>query len=74
MSSDNQSPLDMIRVTGLTKSFTLHNQGGLRLPVFADVNLTVSQGECLISPARRGRESRPCCARSTPTICPRRGR
>ena len=48
MSSDNQSPLDMIRVTGLTKSFTLHNQGGLRLPVFADVNLTVSQGECLI--------------------------
>ncbi len=44
MSSDKE----MIRVSGLTKSFTLHNQGGLRLPVFADVELTVSQGECLI--------------------------
>ena len=37
----------MIRVEGLAKSFTLHTQGGVRIPVFADLSLTVSAGECV---------------------------
>lgn len=37
----------MIRVEGLAKSFTLHTQGGVRIPVFEDLSLTVSAGECV---------------------------
>jgi len=39
---------DMIRVEGLCKSFTLHNQGGVRIPVLENVSLTVKRGECLV--------------------------
>lgn len=39
---------DMIRVTGLSKSFTLHNQGGIRIPVLEGVSLTVKRGECVV--------------------------
>jgi alpha-D-ribose 1-methylphosphonate 5-triphosphate synthase subunit PhnL len=39
---------DMIRVTGLCKGFTLHNQGGIRIPVLEDVSLTVKRGECVV--------------------------
>ena len=38
----------MIRVSGLSKSFTLHNQGGIRIPVLDDVSLIVARGECLV--------------------------
>ena len=34
-----------IRVEGLSKTFTLHNQGGVRLPVFDDVDFSVAAGE-----------------------------
>ncbi|MBI1206361.1 MAG: phosphonate C-P lyase system protein PhnL [Azospirillum sp.] len=37
----------MIEVAGLTKSFTLHGQGGVRIPVFAGLGLSVAAGECL---------------------------
>jgi alpha-D-ribose 1-methylphosphonate 5-triphosphate synthase subunit PhnL len=37
----------MIAVEGLNKSFTLHLQGGIELPVLSDVSLTVGQHECL---------------------------
>lgn len=37
----------MINVKGLAKSFTLHLQGGLNLPVFADLDLRVETGECV---------------------------
>lgn len=45
-----QTPIcdDMIRVNGLCKSFTLHNQGGIRIPVLEDVSLTVKRGECVV--------------------------
>jgi alpha-D-ribose 1-methylphosphonate 5-triphosphate synthase subunit PhnL len=39
---------DMIRVAGLSKSFTLHNQGGVRIPVLEDLSLTVKRGECVV--------------------------
>ena len=38
----------MIRVEQLTKSFVLHNQGGVEIPVFADIDLEVTAGECLV--------------------------
>jgi alpha-D-ribose 1-methylphosphonate 5-triphosphate synthase subunit PhnL len=39
---------DMIRVSGLCKSFTLHNQGGIRIPVLENVSLNVKRGECVV--------------------------
>jgi alpha-D-ribose 1-methylphosphonate 5-triphosphate synthase subunit PhnL len=36
-----------IDVRGLTKTFVLHSQGGVRLPVFHDLDLVVRPGECV---------------------------
>lgn len=37
----------MIRIQNLSKSFTLHNQGGAVIPVMAGAALTVAPGECV---------------------------
>jgi alpha-D-ribose 1-methylphosphonate 5-triphosphate synthase subunit PhnL len=37
----------LLRTEGLGKSFTLHLQGGTRLPVLAGVDLAVQAGECV---------------------------
>jgi alpha-D-ribose 1-methylphosphonate 5-triphosphate synthase subunit PhnL len=37
----------MIRIENLSKSFTLHNQGGTVIPVMAGAALTVGRGECV---------------------------
>ena len=37
----------MIRIENLSKSFTLHNQGGTVIPVMAGAVLTVAPGECV---------------------------
>jgi len=37
----------MIRVRGLAKTFTLHNQGGVELPVLEGLDLDVAPGECV---------------------------
>ena len=37
----------MISVTGLSKDFVLHNQGGARIPVLRAARLTVAAGECV---------------------------
>jgi len=37
----------MIRIDNLSKSFTLHNQGGAVIPVMAGATLTVAPGECV---------------------------
>lgn len=36
-----------IQVIDLTKSFTLHVQGGVSIPVFHNLHLTVEHGECV---------------------------
>ena len=36
-----------IRTEGLSKAFTLHLQGGTRIPVLGDVDLAVHPGECV---------------------------
>jgi alpha-D-ribose 1-methylphosphonate 5-triphosphate synthase subunit PhnL len=38
----------MIRAENLNKTFTLHLQGGTRLPVLQGISLTVDAGECVI--------------------------
>ena len=49
----------MIDVVNIAKTFTLHNQGGACLPVFADVNFSVEAGEALIlaGPSGAGKTS-----------------
>lgn len=37
----------MIRIENLSKSFTLHNQGGAVIPVMGGASLTVAPGECV---------------------------
>jgi alpha-D-ribose 1-methylphosphonate 5-triphosphate synthase subunit PhnL len=37
----------MIQIDGLSKSFTLHNQGGVVIPVMAGASLAVRPGECV---------------------------
>lgn len=38
---------DVLKLTGVGKSFTLHNQDGVTLPVFDDLSLTLRAGECV---------------------------
>jgi alpha-D-ribose 1-methylphosphonate 5-triphosphate synthase subunit PhnL len=37
----------LLRTEGLSKAFTLHLQGGTRIPVLGQVDLAVSAGECV---------------------------
>ncbi|TIU39483.1 MAG: ATP-binding cassette domain-containing protein, partial [Mesorhizobium sp.] len=36
-----------LHAKGLTKTFTLHTQGGIVLPVFDNIDLAVKAGECV---------------------------
>ncbi len=44
----------LLRVRGLAKTFTLHPQGGARLPVFAALDLELAAGECVALTGRSG--------------------
>jgi ABC-type nitrate/sulfonate/bicarbonate transport system ATPase subunit len=48
-----------IRIRGLSKSFTLHHQGGVRLPVLHGVDLDVAAGEAVVlhGPSGAGKSS-----------------
>ncbi len=37
----------VLETTDLSKTFTLHQRGGVELPVFSGIDLSVSPGECL---------------------------
>jgi alpha-D-ribose 1-methylphosphonate 5-triphosphate synthase subunit PhnL len=38
----------LLQISGVAKSFTLHNQLGIELAVMSQVNLTVNAGECVV--------------------------
>ncbi len=44
----------LVEVRGLGKMFTLHNQGGIRLPVLRSVDFDAARGECLVLSGRSG--------------------
>ncbi|RDD68574.1 phosphonate C-P lyase system protein PhnL [Paracoccus versutus] len=44
----------MIEIRNLSKSFTLHNQGGVAIPVMAGAHLRVGPGECVGLVGRSG--------------------
>ena len=50
---------DMLRLTQVAKSFVLHNQGGVRLPVLAGAELSVAAGACvaLTGPSGAGKST-----------------
>ncbi|WP_213991799.1 phosphonate C-P lyase system protein PhnL [Sodalis sp. dw_96] len=45
---DNTQYNTRLQVENLSKTFVLHNQDGVRLPVLEDANLQVNAGECLV--------------------------
>ena len=49
----------VIKVQDLSKGFILHTQGGVRIPVFGNLNLTVQRGQCvaLYGPSGSGKSS-----------------
>ena len=49
----------LIELNGVSKSFTLHNQGGITLPVLSCIDLTVASGECVVisGPSGAGKSS-----------------
>lgn len=49
----------MLVACGLSKSFTLHSQGGVKIPVFAGLDLAVAAGECvcLFGPSGSGKST-----------------
>jgi alpha-D-ribose 1-methylphosphonate 5-triphosphate synthase subunit PhnL len=49
----------LLQLTGVAKSFTMHLQGGVRLPVVAGVEFAVGAGECvaLAGPSGAGKSS-----------------
>ncbi|SLN76115.1 Alpha-D-ribose 1-methylphosphonate 5-triphosphate synthase subunit PhnL [Oceanibacterium hippocampi] len=49
----------VLRASGLAKTFVLHTQGGVEIPVFAGLDFSVRAGECVVLSGRSG------CGKST---------
>jgi alpha-D-ribose 1-methylphosphonate 5-triphosphate synthase subunit PhnL len=53
------NPALMLRALGISKTFTLHAQGGVQIPALEHVDLEVARGECvvLVGPSGAGKSS-----------------
>ena len=52
---NDSTPAELVlEASQLSKTFTMHGRGGLRLPVFADIDLRLRAGECLALTGRSG--------------------
>jgi len=40
--------VDMLQLSNIAKTFTMHVQQGARIPVFDDLNLTLAAGDCMV--------------------------
>jgi alpha-D-ribose 1-methylphosphonate 5-triphosphate synthase subunit PhnL len=51
--------MDALRLSGAAKTFTMHLQDGIRLPVVAGVNFAVERGQCVVlaGPSGAGKSS-----------------
>lgn len=47
MTASQHAMTSVLETTGLSKTFTLHARGGLALPVFSGISLSLQPGECL---------------------------
>jgi alpha-D-ribose 1-methylphosphonate 5-triphosphate synthase subunit PhnL len=50
--------MNALTLSDVTKTFTMHLQGGLRLPVLRDVSFAAAPGNASFSPARPAPASR----------------
>lgn len=59
MTGTKPSDQPLLLVRGVTKTFTIHLQGGLRLPVLHGLDLEVAAGECVVlgGPSGAGKSS-----------------
>jgi alpha-D-ribose 1-methylphosphonate 5-triphosphate synthase subunit PhnL len=59
MPMTSASKPSMIEITGAEKTFTMHLQGGVRLPVVRNVSFRVDAGECVVlaGPSGAGKSS-----------------
>lgn len=58
----------MIHVENVSKTFVLHQQNGVRLPVLQNASLEVSQGECVVLHGHSGSGKSTLLRSCTPTI------
>ena len=54
-----KTEMNALTLTDVTKTFTMHLQGGLRLPVLSNVTFAAAPGECLVltGPSGAGKSS-----------------
>ena len=55
----DSDPALMVRARGISKTFTLHTQGGVEIPALHQVDLDLRQGECvvLVGPSGAGKST-----------------
>ncbi len=59
----------MIHVENVSKTFVLHQQNGVRLPVLQNASLEVSNGECVVLHGHSGSGKSTLLRSCTPIIC-----
>lgn len=56
-----------LTVNNVSKTFVLHNQNGVELPVLTGANFSVDSGECVVLHGHQDPVNQLCCVRYMPT-------